>query len=85
MVAANAVVLVDCNGKIPVRLYNFSNNEIKMYKGIKLGNVEIFQEEDGYFRSITTSKNSNNEHVNGLWIIHIYSSNLRQILDVARS
>ena len=66
VVAANAVVSVDSNGKIPVRLYNLSNNEIKMYKGTKLGSVEIFQEEDGYFRSITTSKNNNNAHVNDL-------------------
>ena len=66
VVAANAVVSVDSNGKIPVRLYNLSNNEINMYKGTKLGSVEIFQEEDGYFRSITTSKNNNKTHVNGL-------------------
>ena len=58
VVAANAVVSVDSNGKMPVRLYTFSNNEIKMYKDTKLGSVEIFQEE-------STSKNNNNLHVNG--------------------
>ena len=55
VLAANTVVSVGSNGKITVRLYNLSNNELKMYKGTKLGSAEIFQEEGGYFRTIKTS------------------------------
>ena len=44
VVAANAVLSVDSNGKIPVRLYNLSNNET--YKDTKL---RFFRKKMGIF------------------------------------